>query len=346
MADNTYSVEYATNARAKCKFSGCGESIAKDSLRIVKGCSSGFSEKPKAEYYHAECMFLSFVRARKTTKKIESMKDIEGVDGIKPEDKENIKKYIKQFKDGELKDKVPKITRKRKADTDKDDVQKKKKVKKAKDSSSESEEEVKPKVSPKRKPTKKQDSDEDSDDYKDSKKRKITKKQKDSDSDSESEDDDKVSKMMRKPVSKRKDSSESSSEDEAPAKIQIKDSKRKKKNESDDDSEEVKEIKKKKKAESDEEVEETSSSEKQESPKKSKALSGMVIALSGKLSMKSNDVAKLIEKNGGKYSKNITKDVTHVICANMDAKTQKLAQAKSDGKKLVDEKFLKKQIGM
>jgi DNA ligase-3 len=162
MAENTYSVGYATNARAKCKYSGCAESIGKDSLRIIKSCSSGFSEKPKAEYYHAECMFLSFVRARKTTKKIESMKDIEGVDSIKPEDKENIKKYIKQFKDGELKDKIPKITRKRKADTDKADTKNTKRVKKAKDSSSESEEEKEEKVKPKtkvspvkRKPTKK-----------------------------------------------------------------------------------------------------------------------------------------------------------------------------------------------
>lgn len=105
--------------------------------------------------------------------------------------------------------------------------------------------------------------------------------------------------------------------------------------------------KKKKKVESDEEVEETSSSEKQSSPKsKSKPLSGLVIALSGKLSMTSAEIAKLIEKNGGKFSKTISSDVTHVICANMDDKTQKLTKAKEQGKTLVDEKFLKKKINL
>jgi len=158
--------------------------------------------------------------------------------------------------------------------------------------------------------------------------------------------------MIRKPVStKRKASSSSESDEEPPLKIQIKDVKRKKKDESDDESEDVKEIKKKdvkkqKKAESDEEVDETSSSDKQDSPKKSKALSGMVIALSGKLSMTSAEIAKLIEKNGGKFAKTITQDVTHVICANTDDKTKKLTKAKEDGKTLVDEKFLKKKINL
>jgi len=71
---------------------------------------------------------------------------------------------------------------------------------------------------------------------------------------------------------------------------------REKKKDSDEESEEVKDTKKKKKAESDEEVDETSSSEKQVSPNKSKPLSGMVIALSGKLSMTSDEIKKLIEK--------------------------------------------------
>jgi len=121
---------------------------------------------------------------------------------------------------------------------------------------------------------------------------------------------------------------------------------REKKKDSDEESEEVKDTKKKKKVESDEEVDETSSSEKQVSPKKSKPLSGMVIALSGKLSMTSDEIKKLIEKNGGTFSKGITKDVTHVVCANMDDKTKKLDKAKEEGKKLVDEKFLKKKINL
>jgi len=72
----------------------------------------------------------------------------------------------------------------------------------------------------------------------------------------------------------------------------------------------------------------------------------MVIALSGKLSMTSDEIKKLIEKNGGTFSKGITKDVTHVVCANMDDKTKKLDKAKEEGKELVDEKFLKKKINL
>jgi len=345
MAENTYSVAYSTNARSKCKYSGCGETITKDTVRITKTCPS--LSKPKLEYYHSECIFLSFVRARATTKKIESMSDIQGVESLKAEDKDQIKKALKQFKDGELKDKVPKITRKRKADSDNNNTQKQKKQKKTKESDSddsEEEKEVKVKAKPKakdspikRKPTKKQDSsDDDSDEDYDNKKQKKTKKQKDSDSD-ESDKDDKVSKMIRKPVTKRKVSisSESDSEDEPKLKIQLKDIKQKKKEESND--------KKKKKEESDEEIDETSSSEKQSSPS-SKALSGYVIALSGKLSMSRDEAVKMIEKNGGTYAKSITKDVTHVICKQSDLKTQKLTKAKDDGKILIDENFLKKKI--
>jgi len=71
-------------------------------------------------------------------------------------------------------------------------------------------------------------------------------------------------------------------------------------------------------------------------------LSGKVIAVCGKLTISNDKVAAAVEKNGGKFSKTITKAVTHVIVANQDDKSQKLQKAKESGKILVGESFLKK----
>jgi len=90
-----------------------------------------------------------------------------------------------------------------------------------------------------------------------------------------------------------------------------------------------------------EEVKESGSDEEQED-NSDKFLSGKIIALCGKLSLPREKVIELIEKNGGKYAKSITKDVTHVVCAKMEDKTQKLQKAKESGKILVTESFLKR----
>jgi len=68
----------------------------------------------------------------------------------------------------------------------------------------------------------------------------------------------------------------------------------------------------------------------------------MVIAVSGKLSIKRDEIQEVIENNGGKFAKSITKAVTHVVCADKDAQTQKLTKAKQDGKEIVGEDFLTK----
>jgi len=99
---------------------------------------------------------------------------------------------------------------------------------------------------------------------------------------------------------------------------------------------------KKRKSESDEEVKESESSAEDEEENSDKFLSGKIIATVGKLSMPREKIIELIEKNGGKYAKTITKDVTHVICAKKDDKTQKLQKAKELGKIIVTESFLKR----
>jgi len=194
MADNTYSVGYSTNNRAKCKFSGCGETITKDELRFIKSGASGFSDKQAIQYYHCKCMFLSFVRARKTTKIITSMAEIQGLDTIKDNEKADIKKYLKQFKDGELKDQVPKITRNRKAD-DSDDKKKKRKANDSDDTKK------KRNVKPKKTEDESEDEVEESD-PKSKKSKKMTKSKKNSDSDESNPP--KKSKNSVKPTDSRK----------------------------------------------------------------------------------------------------------------------------------------------
>jgi len=101
-------------------------------------------------------------------------------------------------------------------------------------------------------------------------------------------------------------------------------------------------LKKDKNIESDEEsVEEVKESGSDEE-NSDKFLSGKIIAICGKLSLPREKLIEKIVKNGGKYAKSITKDVTHVICAKTDDKTQKLQKAKESGKILVTESFLKK----
>jgi len=448
MAENTYNVAYSTNARAKCKYSGCGETIAKDELRFTKSSASAFSDKkPKCEFYHAKCMFLAFVRARKTTKKIENVSDIEGYDSINQADKDQIKKYIKEFQSGGMKDQVPKISRKRKADDDDDEGHKKKRVnpdnKKKTKKTDDVEEMAKSKknikqvlgdsdddfplkskmpASKAKQIVKIDDSDEDDEPtlkitLKDDKKTKSKSKPKDSDD----EDEDYEPVKMKISKSKAKDSDDDEDEDDKPVKMKISKSKSKAKDsddeddepfkmkastfiskskakDSDDESDEVlvkkiisKSKSKAKDSDDEDESEEDEPVKKSNLKSKSKAkdsededeseedepkakksrqvkpkedsdnededdevkesnsdnengiLSGKVFALCGKLSMPTEKIAALIEKNGGKYSKTITKAVTHVIAAKPeDDKTKKLQKAKEDGKIIVTESFLKK----
>jgi len=329
MAENTYSVGYSTNARAKCKYNGCAKTIEKDEVRFSKSSSSGFSDRPKCDYYHSKCMFLSFVRARKTTKKIESMSDIEGLGELKAEDKDNIKKLLKEWNSGNMKDQVPKITRKRKADGEDEKDKKKKKTtssKKKKNQdldSEEEEEEIKPKKSRKV-------SDSDEEDVVTTKPKKTNKRKPSSDEDEDEDDDDEDEKFNsllkgKSATNNKKKTLESDSEDEEEKK-----EKPQKKTTNN---------KKKHKSDSAEEVKESGSSEEDQTDK---FLSGKIIALRGKLSLSREKVIELIKKNGGKYSKSITEDVTHVICANIGDNTKMIEKAKESGKKLVDESFLKK----
>jgi len=96
--------------------------------------------------------------------------------------------------------------------------------------------------------------------------------------------------------------------------------------------------------EEEEEAEEQDVEEDAEESEVASSLKGMVIAITGSLSVKRDDVIKAIEANGGEYAKSVTSSVTHIITDNPDSDSKKITDAKSKGVKIVDEDFISKYL--
>ena len=95
MADNKYLVGYAKLGTSSCK--KCKQKIDKGALRIAKLTTNPFSDEAgeMKQWFHPQCIFESFQRARATTKKIEEPDDVEGFSDLQQEDKDRILKLIK-----------------------------------------------------------------------------------------------------------------------------------------------------------------------------------------------------------------------------------------------------------
>ena len=95
MAENKYMVGYAKLGTSSCK--KCKQKIDKGALRIAKLVSNPFSDDAgeMKQWFHPQCIFESFQRARATTKKIEEPDDVEGFTDLQQEDKDRILKLIK-----------------------------------------------------------------------------------------------------------------------------------------------------------------------------------------------------------------------------------------------------------
>ena len=93
--EKAFLVEYASQGRAKCKT--CKQQIEKSSTRIGKLVSNPFSEDGgmMKQWYHVPCIFDSLSRARATTKKIDSIDDLDGFNNLKDDDQQKIKGLIK-----------------------------------------------------------------------------------------------------------------------------------------------------------------------------------------------------------------------------------------------------------
>ena len=94
MAENKYAADYAKRV-AGCK--KCKAKIGKGELRLAKVVANFFSdgEGDMKQYYHAHCLFETFIRARATTRIIEEADDIQGLSDLQQEDKDKLNQLIK-----------------------------------------------------------------------------------------------------------------------------------------------------------------------------------------------------------------------------------------------------------
>ncbi len=90
MSSKNFSVDYCKRGSTKCKI--CKKNIPKDEIRIGK--SVPFKEKNILQYFHINCVFDSFRRARVRTSVITCMDDISNFDLIMDDDKIAILKLI------------------------------------------------------------------------------------------------------------------------------------------------------------------------------------------------------------------------------------------------------------
>ncbi|EGC37015.1 hypothetical protein DICPUDRAFT_87156 [Dictyostelium purpureum] len=104
MSNNTYRVEYAGSGRSSCKHSKCKKQIEKTSLRIGKLYPSDrFETDGQAiDWFHPNCFFEKQKNARKTTKKVDEIDDLEGFDDIKKSDQKLIEELINDHRDSIL----------------------------------------------------------------------------------------------------------------------------------------------------------------------------------------------------------------------------------------------------
>jgi DNA ligase-3 len=100
MSDDKFALDYSKRL-SKCK--RCKKEIAKGDVRLAKlaanffGGGDGSDDSEMKQYYHIECLFDTFRRAKATTKIIESSDDIQGFSAAIDADKKKIVSSIKSF---------------------------------------------------------------------------------------------------------------------------------------------------------------------------------------------------------------------------------------------------------
>ena len=89
---NKFCIDYSKNGKAKCK--ECRNVIAKDDLRLGKHVP--FKEIHILQYYHLSCAFASFKRARVLTNIISNISEIDGMNGVSPDERKKVVELIEQ----------------------------------------------------------------------------------------------------------------------------------------------------------------------------------------------------------------------------------------------------------
>ena len=88
---NDFACDYANRGTSSCK--RCKQKLPKGSLRLAKVVPNPFSESEDSmkTFFHVQCLFESFEKARATTKIIECSSDIDGFAALHDDDKDSIK---------------------------------------------------------------------------------------------------------------------------------------------------------------------------------------------------------------------------------------------------------------
>ncbi len=93
MSSTRFSVDYSKRV-SKCK--KCKVEMEKQIIRLAKIVPNPFGDDgDMKQYYHVECLFETFTRARANTKVIETADDIEEFEALKKADKDLINDLIK-----------------------------------------------------------------------------------------------------------------------------------------------------------------------------------------------------------------------------------------------------------
>ena len=112
---NKFCIDYARRGTAKCR--KCRNLIAVNQLRIGK--FTKFREKIITQFYHPNCAFLLFKKARLLENSVKEVTEIDGVDNISEKDRAFLIEKIKrvQEKRPPTKDQNQEITYKAKKQT-------------------------------------------------------------------------------------------------------------------------------------------------------------------------------------------------------------------------------------
>ncbi|XP_045476571.1 DNA ligase 3 [Harmonia axyridis] len=92
--EKEFCVEIAKQGRATCK--KCKQKCLKDEIRIAKLVHNPFGDGKMKSWHHLECMFETFLKQRPTTKRIESIDDIDGFNLLSSDSQELLLQRIEK----------------------------------------------------------------------------------------------------------------------------------------------------------------------------------------------------------------------------------------------------------
>jgi hypothetical protein len=125
-----FAIDYAKLGTSKCKNTRClagkeNMKITKGSLRMNKVSVNAFhnGEGVVNSYFHPECIFEQFKRAKAATKVLEDLNDLKGLDKLSIPDRQTIITLFNKYqtlKNGDKTKTVPVVNSKRKQSIDSD----------------------------------------------------------------------------------------------------------------------------------------------------------------------------------------------------------------------------------